>query len=151
MKVYNEEKTQVLTEYDLSKGYLKNETITRHVPVTEAVEEVSHYEIVKEYPNGGKDVKKIIDVEGRKAVPEHNESEEIKVYVLYSEAELEKRRLNSLRIRRQPLLAAFDKWEKGVLRGREKDDKSVMAWYKAILELDEEAVKTLPERIQYYL
>lgn len=91
MKVYDEHKLQVLTEYDLTKGYLKNDTITKHIPAAEAVQEQSHFETVKEYPNGGKDVKKVIDVEGREAVPEHDETEEIQVYIPYTAAQLQKR------------------------------------------------------------
>ncbi len=47
---------------DLTKGYLKQETQTAHHDAVEGVEEVSHYEIVAEYANGGKDVRKVVDV-----------------------------------------------------------------------------------------
>ena len=86
MKVYNQEKTQVLTEYDLEKGYLKSDTIT--IPETPAVEEQSHIEIIAEYPNGGKEVKKVIDVVGQAYKPKHEE--EIAVYIHYTEEELQK-------------------------------------------------------------
>jgi len=52
MKIYNENKTIELTEYDLMKGYLKNDTLTVHHDKVEQVEEVSHYETVKEYYTG---------------------------------------------------------------------------------------------------
>jgi hypothetical protein len=90
MKVYNENKTQILTEYDLEKGYLKADTIENFIPAVEAVEEVSHYEIVKEYPNGGKDVKKVIDIQGVKGVEEYYETENIQVYIPYTENEIAK-------------------------------------------------------------
>ena len=88
MKVYNEDKTQILTEYDLNKGYLKYATIIRHIPEVVAVEEQSHYEVIAEYPNGGKDVEKVIDVEAVEGGPAHDEAEEIQVYIPYTAEEL---------------------------------------------------------------
>ncbi|MCD8309493.1 MAG: hypothetical protein LUD19_06535 [Clostridia bacterium] len=88
MKIYNEAKTELLTEYDETKGYLKDDTIDVECPEIEEVAEVSHYETIKEYPNGGKDVKKVIDVPGVAYQAAHTEQEEIKVYVPYSEAKL---------------------------------------------------------------
>ena len=92
MKVYNKEKNQELTEYDLSKGYLKNDTITRHINAVVGQKEVFHYETIKEYSNGGKDVKKVIDIPEIKTVEEHDETEEILVYIPYTEQELEKQK-----------------------------------------------------------
>lgn len=151
MKVYNENKTQILEYYDLEKGYLKDDTITVHIPKVEAVKEVSHYETVKEYPNGGKDVRKVIDVPAVVGVEEHDEIQAIKVYIPYTEQELHEMYLNDLRDKREPLLIAFDKWEKAVLRGRELDDVEVMVWFEEIKALDEESLNNIPERIKYYL
>ena len=86
MKVYNQEKTQVLTEYDLEKGHLESDTIT--MSETPAVEEQSHIEVIAEYPNGGKEIKKVIDVAGQAYKPKHEE--EIAVYIPYTEEELQK-------------------------------------------------------------
>lgn len=77
MKVYNLDKTQELTDYDLEKGYLetKSEKIEHeaqivhheaeivHHPAVEEVKEQGHYEVVAEYPEtGGKDLAYIVDV-----------------------------------------------------------------------------------------
>ena len=86
-----------LTTYDSSLGYLKNETITKHIPAVEGVEELFHYVTVREYPNGGKDVERVIDRKGVEAVPEHDEEEEIYRYTLYTEEELARREISSLR------------------------------------------------------
>ena len=86
-----------LTTYDSSLGYLKNETIIKHIPAVEGVEELFHYVTVKEYPNGGKDVERVIDRAGVEAVPEHDEEEEIYRYTLYTEEELARREISSLR------------------------------------------------------
>ena len=54
----------------------------------EAVEEQWHYEIIAEYPNGGKDVEKVIDVAGVEARAAWEEYEDILRYIEYSEEEL---------------------------------------------------------------
>ena len=64
MEVYNKEKTQIISDYDLSKGRLeRDERTIYHEAVKEVVEQF-HYEVVKEYENGGKDVEKVVDVKG---------------------------------------------------------------------------------------
>lgn len=63
----------------------------------------------------------------------------------------ETNRLNILRNERIPLLEAFDKWEKAVLRGRETDSVIIMDWYKNLLDLKDEAFDNIPERVRYYL
>lgn len=89
MKVYNEDKTVELTEYDLTKGYLDASTLTTHFDAVEAVEEQGHYITIAEYPNGGKDVEWVVDVPGVKAVEEHDETEDIYIYIPYTKDELE--------------------------------------------------------------
>ena len=88
MKVYNKEKTQILPEYDLTKGYLIEGTITINQPEIPAVEEQFHYETIKEYENGGKDVKKVVDVAGVEYQPAKTYEEEIYVYIPYTPNEL---------------------------------------------------------------
>lgn len=86
MKVYNIEKTEILENYDLEKGYLKADFI--EIPEVQAVEEQGHYETIAEYENGGKDVKWVVDVEGVEYQPAHQE--EIEVYIPYTEEELQR-------------------------------------------------------------
>ena len=90
MRIFNENKTVELTEYDESLGYLKEDFIETDIPEQEAVEKVWHYEVEKKYPNGGKILKEIIDVEGKPYVPAHTEREDILVYIPYTEAELKR-------------------------------------------------------------
>lgn len=56
-----------------------------------------------------------------------------------------------LRNQRKPLLNAFDKWEKAVLRGREVDSEEIMNWYYKLLDLNEIAFESIPSRVSYYL
>lgn len=82
MKIYNEDKTQILDEkdIDLTNGYLVDDTLEIKHEEVKAVVEQSHYETIKEYDNGGKDVIKVIDVEGVEYKPEYTETINIKVY-----------------------------------------------------------------------
>lgn len=73
---------------DLTKGYLKQETQTVHHDAVAGVEEVSHYETIREYPNGGKDVKKVVDVKAVPAQEAYDEEVEVQRYVLYTAEEL---------------------------------------------------------------
>lgn len=74
---------------DMNKGYLERETIlvATHEAVEEIIEE-GHWETIKEYPNGGKDVDWIVDVPGVEAKGPWDEYEEILRYVEYTEEEL---------------------------------------------------------------
>ena len=73
---------------DLTKGYLKLETQTIHHDAVAGVEEVIHYVTLAEYPNGGKDVQKVVDVPGVKAKDAWDEEEQVQVYLLYTAEEL---------------------------------------------------------------
>jgi hypothetical protein len=86
--VYNEKKTKRLNEYDLEKGYLKVDTLTIHHNAIEAQEEEGHYETIREYDNGGKDVKWVIDKPRIEAQEAYDETIEVNVYIPYTKKEL---------------------------------------------------------------
>ena len=90
MRILNQNDIELTEEeVNLEIGYLKPESIVSiHHDATEAVEEIGHYEVIAEYPNGGKDVKWVIDVPGVEAKDAWDEYEDIQRYVLYTEEEL---------------------------------------------------------------
>lgn len=90
MKILDESGIEIKNP-DLSIGYLKNDTLVVHHNAVERVEEESHYEVIAEYPNGGKDLKKVIDVAGVEAKDAYDENIEIQRYILYTEQELEQK------------------------------------------------------------
>lgn len=112
MKVYNEEKTEVLETCYLTKGFLKTDKILKvhheAVPAIPAVTVASkievilknggkiievdgvYYEVVKEFPNGGMTVEEIEETPGVPKQEAYDEYEEIFVFVPYTEEELEK-------------------------------------------------------------
>lgn len=78
---------------DYSLGYVVEEKILiKHHDAVEAVEEIGHHEVIAEYPNGGKDVRWVVDVEAVKAVEAWDEYEDIMRYIEYTEEELAERK-----------------------------------------------------------
>ena len=74
---------------DYTLGHCEPETIfVAHHDAVEAVEEIWHYRTIAEYPNGGKDVEKVVDVEGVEARDAYDEFEDILRYIRYTEEEL---------------------------------------------------------------
>lgn len=114
MKVYNENKTEILETYDLELGYLKYDKILKesHEAVPEVpaitveakvaeitanggkVEEIGgkQYKVIEEFPNGGKTVEEIKETPAIPAKDAYDEYEDIEVYIPYTAEELAKRK-----------------------------------------------------------
>jgi hypothetical protein len=78
MKIYNQDKTEILENPDLTKGYLTKERVL----VSEEQQEEFHYE-EKCYDNGGVARYKIVDKQYKPA-----EYEDIQVYTLFTKEAL---------------------------------------------------------------
>ena len=87
MKILDETGT-VMENPDLTLGYLTDDTEEIIHPALEGVEEQWHWETVTEYPNGGRDVQKIIDRPGVQAQEEWVEKVPIQKYIRYTAEEL---------------------------------------------------------------
>lgn len=109
MKIYNEEKTEILENPDLTAGYLIGDTLTRHFDYVAPVKEQGHYITLRETPEtGGKDVEWVVDVPGVKEVLEHDETEKILVYHVYTQAELRQMELEDERLQLEQWLMGHD-------------------------------------------
>lgn len=89
-RIFNEDKTKEIAyeDIDWSKFTLKQDKLfIKHHEATEKVEEQYHYEVVKIYDNGGKDVKKVIDVPKVEAKEAYDEYEDILVLRPLNEVE----------------------------------------------------------------
>lgn len=87
MRVFDENGVE-LEAYDESLGYTTpDQRFVQHHDAVEAVAEQSHYEVVKRYPNGGADVKKVVDVPGVKAHEAWDEYEDILVFHPFPQSE----------------------------------------------------------------
>ena len=87
MKIIDENGA-VVESPDLTLGYLVDDTEPVEHPAVEGVEEVSHYETVAEYSNGGRDVQKVIDVPGVPAQAAWTEQVPVQRYIRYTDEEL---------------------------------------------------------------
>ena len=87
MKIIDENGA-VVESPDLTLGYLVDDTEPVEHPAVEGVEEQWHWETVTEYPNGGKDVQRVVDVPGVQAQEEWVEQVPIQRYVRYTAEEL---------------------------------------------------------------
>ena len=88
-EIYNENMEHIENP-DLTLGYLRPGTRTEHHEAVEGVTEVWHYETVAEYPNGGKDVRKVVDVPGVAAQAAWDEEIPTQIYVPYTQEELDR-------------------------------------------------------------
>ena len=87
-EIYNEQMERI-DGGDLALGWYEKSFRTEHHEAVEGVEEVWHYETVREYPNGGRDVEKVIDVPGVTAREAWDETIPIWIYHPYTPEELE--------------------------------------------------------------
>ena len=72
----------------------------------------------------------------------------------YNERKQEDKK-EELRLKRKPLLIAFDKYKSNVTYGvefeSEEQREKIINWYKNLLELDASSFENIPDRIKYYL
>lgn len=73
--------------YELGK-LIEEKILVAHHEAISPVQEKGHWETVAEYPNGGRDVEWVIDVEGVEGKEAWDEWEEIYRYIPFTEEEL---------------------------------------------------------------
>lgn len=107
MEIYDQEGNPV-TNYDPSKGRLKQQVRIIHHEAVDAVEEQGHWETVAEYPEtGGKDVRWVVDVPGVQGQEAWDEEETCWLYIPYTEEELAQMEEAKNRPSAEELLAAL--------------------------------------------
>lgn len=89
MRILDENNNEI-TNPDLELGHLEQEEIVvEHHDEIPANPGSFHYKVIREYPNGGKDVEQVWDVEPSEAVAAWDETEIIQRYILYTQEELD--------------------------------------------------------------
>lgn len=88
----------LLEAYDTTQGRLVNDRILvcQHEAV-EKVQERGHYEVIREYPNGGKDLRWVVDAPAVKSQEAWDEYEDILRFIPYSAKELAELRITELK------------------------------------------------------
>lgn len=86
--VYDAEGNEV-DDPDMGLGRIAEETVTVHHEAVEEIEEVGHEgKVIAEYPNGGRDVEWVVDVQGVEGREAYDESVTIYRHTPYTEDEL---------------------------------------------------------------
>ncbi|MGN0775385.1 MAG: hypothetical protein ACI4MM_01785 [Candidatus Ventricola sp.] len=88
MEIYNEQMER-MENPDLCLGWLEDSVRRVAHEAVPAVREVWHYETIAEYPNGGSDVTRVVDVPGTEAMEAWVESIPIQIYHPYTQEELD--------------------------------------------------------------
>lgn len=143
MKVYNIDKTQILEDYDIGLGYLKEDTLIIHKPEIEEVEPEGHYEKVSE-----KELRWVVDVPGIMYQPAETITEKIYVYIPYNDEELEIKKCEDLRNLRT--IECFTYINRGKLwydKLTNEQIEELDAWY--LQWLDVTITKTIPNKPQW--
>ena len=107
MEIYNE-RMERIENPDLSLGYLVPGTRTEHHAAVQGVAEKWHYETVAEYPNGGKDIRRVVDVPGVEAREAWDEEIAIQIYMPYTQEELAQMEAERNRPTTEERLAALE-------------------------------------------
>ena len=140
MRVFDESKTIELKEYDLEKGFLKPEQLfIKHHSAIAPVKAQGHYEVIREYPNGGKDVEWVIDVPEVAAKFAWDEYEDINVFIPFTAKELADREIKALKAKLSETDYKAIKYAEGVMSAEEyapiKAERQ--GWRDRINELEE--------------
>ena len=113
MKIYNKEKTRIIDNPNLEKGYLRQDKIIiRTIPAQDEVQQKVHYEEVRVAynPDGtikGREFKEVIDVPYQPSKPETYEYEDIQIYIPYTQKELNEQRKVKISFRLNQLSQDF--------------------------------------------
>ena len=107
MEIYNGNMERIENP-DLSLGYLMPGKRTEHHAAVQGVAEEWHYETVAEYPNGGKDIRKVIDVPGVEAREAWDEEIAIQIYTPYTQEELDRMEAERSKPTTEERLAALE-------------------------------------------
>lgn len=119
MKLYNIDGTIELKrdEVDLKRGHIENKIFERYIEETKEQEEQGHYELIDDGEK--KQIKWIIDVPQKTAIPAHYENELAEVYIPFSAEkilEIENQEADSLyRAALQPYLLQIKEYKDKLL------------------------------------
>lgn len=141
MRIFNEDKTKEITQNKVDHKKFKlveDKLFIKHHEATEFKPQKSHYEVIAEYENGGKDVKEVIDEPQVDAREAYDEYEDILRLEPLNETEL-------LNMELSELYAWFDEYDNQV-KQYNRCQRLGIAYDKDIKELDNQA-KANAERI----
>ena len=107
MEIYSENMEPIASP-DLTLGYLTEDVRIVHHEAISALQEVWHYEVIAQYPNGGKEVERVIDVEGVEAREAWDERIPIRIYHPYTQSQIEAMKENEKQMTPEERIAALE-------------------------------------------
>ena len=156
MKIYNQEKTIQIQNPNLENGYLVDDKIQIGLtPAVAEVKEQGHYEVKKEYPNGGKEMQWVVDVPYVASQESEPIFEDIKVYIPFSAQELKDKKEQLFNEQNH---AEIDELDQSLEYLRSTDYKTIQ-FAEGVLDINEfapikqqrETVRATVRRLQTYL
>lgn len=97
MRILDQNNNEIISTVDLRRGHLEIEKIVKaEHPAIEGKEGKGHYDVVKTYDNGGKDVEWVWDEEPVIAQEAWTEYEQIQRYIPYTDDELNDQNLEDM-------------------------------------------------------
>lgn len=139
MRIFDKNDNELQT-IDEKSGYLiEDSRFLMHHEAVEAKAEQGHWETVKEYPNGGKDVEWVIDEPAVEAKEAWDEYEDILRFVEFTQSEINQRRIGELKALLQSTDYMILKVIEGATTLAEIADtiKKRAAWRKEINDIEE--------------
>lgn len=139
MKIYDEKKENEIAEVDYSKYKLGSfKRLLKHHDAILRQEEKTHYETIKEYPNGSKDVRKVVDQPKIKPKDAWDEYEECAYIIPLTDEEKKAR----LRTKRENLcFSILDRSKFWYDTLTAEETKELKEWYEKWLNVTETMVE----------
>lgn len=145
MKIYLEDKKTQIKNPDLEKGKLVPDKIKIKVDEVPYISQDGHYEVIKEYENGGKDVEFIITTPKQDYVSAQEYEKEINIYIPFTKKELKVLEVEKLRQQREiecfPIINRGKLWY-DTLTDRQLNELDV--WYHQWLDVTK--IKIIPDK-----
>ena len=148
MRVFNQDKNRELTQYDLDRGYLKEDKLfVKHHEAVEFTPAVGHYHAYID-EEGITNLRWVVDTLSVPACEAYDEYEDILIYIPYSEKEYAEHILEHLRMHREtecfPIINRGAPWYNRLTAGQKAE---LDTWYQSWLDVTE--TKVIPEKPQW--
>ena len=146
-RIFNETKTQEIFNPDFSLGFLREDKLlVRTEPAQAAVQEQGHYETVREYPNGGKDVKWVVTVPGVQAKDAQDIYEDIQIYIPFTAEQIEQQK----KAQRVFYLDAYRRYQAAVNYGEFQKAPAVDYFIRSLRNKDWSVLNNVPPQLEYF-
>lgn len=140
MRIFNKDKSREIQQNEvnsLTEKLVNDKIFVKHYEAIQEVPKKSHIEVVRIYPNGGKDVREVVDVEYIKPQKSYDEYEDIfRVEPLTKEEVLD----NLRRLREQECFTIINRGMPWYAQIDNNQNLEIMRWYKEWLDITDKYI-----------